>query len=67
MNTNAYSDILKKNIKVLRKMGNKILILVLDIALTHVKNKAKEFYLKSGIEIIKWLSRSPNLNLIENI
>ena len=45
----------------------RIKILVLDKAPTHVNNKAKEFCLKNGIEIIKWLARSQDLNVKENI
>ena len=67
MDTNAYLEILKKNIKVLRKMGGKKLVLVWDNAPTHVSNKAKEFYLKNGIERIEWPARSSDLNPIENI
>ena len=46
MDTNAYLEIVKKNIKILRKMSSKKLVLVWDNVPTHVSNKAKEFYLK---------------------
>ena len=67
MNTNAYSEILNKNIKVLKKMGMNKTNLIWDNAPTQVSNKAKEFFLKNGIERIEWNARSPDLNLIENI
>ena len=67
MNTNAYLEILIKNIKVFKKIGSKKLVLVWDNVPTHVNNKAKEFYLKNGIERIVWPERSPDLNQIENI
>ena len=54
MDTYAYVEILMKNIKVLKKIGSKKLILVWDNAPTHVRNKAKEFYLKNRIERIEW-------------
>ena len=44
MDTIAYLEIWKKNIKILRKMCSKILVLVWDSTSTHVNNKAKEFY-----------------------
>ena len=47
-------------------MGSKKLVLVWDNALIHVSNRAKEFYLKNGIEIIEWFESSPDLNPIEN-
>ena len=49
MDTNAYLDNLKKNIKVLMKIDSKKLVLVWDNAPTHVCNKAKEFNLKNKI------------------
>ena len=67
MDTNAYLENIKKNIKVLRKMCSKKLVLVWDNAPTHVSNKAKEFYLKNRIKRIEWPARSPDLNPIENI
>ena len=66
MDTNAYLENLKKNIQVLRKMGNKKLVLVWNNAPTHVSNKEKSF-IKKGIERIEWPARSPDLNPIENI
>ena len=67
MDTNAYLEILKKNIKVLRKMRReKKLVLEWDNAPTHVK-KRKRVLFKNGIERIKWPARSPDLNPIENI
>ena len=67
MDTNAHLEILKKNIKVLRKMGSKKLVLVWDSAPTHVSNIAKKFYLKNRIEGIEWPALSPHLNPIEKI
>ena len=46
MNTNAYLEILKKNIKVLRKICSKKLVLVRYNAQIQVNNKEKEFYLQ---------------------
>ena len=48
-------------------MGSKKLVLIWDNASTHVNNKAIEFYLKNGIEIIESSARSPDLNPIKNI
>ena len=59
--------LLKKNIKILRIIRSKKLVLVWESELTHLSNKAKEFYLKNGIEGIEWHARSPYLNPIENI
>ena len=48
-------------------MKSKKFALVWDSTPTHVNNKAKDFYLKNGIEIIVRLARSLNLNTIGGI
>ena len=48
-------------------MGSKKLVLVWDNLPNHGRNKAKEFYLKIGIERIEWRARYPHLTSIENI
>ena len=67
IDTNAYLDMLKKKIIILIENGRQNIILVWDSASTHYSNKADNFYFKSGIERIKWPTKSQDLNSKENI
>ena len=67
MDSDFYWEVLKRNIKSLKKIGGTKTILQWDNAPSHVSTKALEFYEKNKIERIEWPAKSPDLNPIENI
>ena len=67
MDSDFYWEVLKRNIKSLKKIGGTKTILQWDNAPSHVSTKALEFYEKNKIERIEWPAKSPDLNSIENI
>ena len=67
MDFDFYWEVLKRNIKSLKKIGGTKTILQWDNAPSHVSTKALEFYEKNKIERIEWPAKSPDLNPIENI
>ena len=67
MDSDFYWEVLKRNIKSLKKIGGTKTILQWYNAPSHVSTKALEFYEKNKIERIEWPAKSPDLNPIENI
>ena len=67
MDSDFYWEVLKSNIKSLKKIGGTKTILQWDNAPSHVSTKALKFYEKNKIERIEWPAKSPDLNPIENI
>ena len=67
MDSDFHWEVLKRNIKSLKKIGWTKIILQRDNAPSHVSSKAFEFYEENKIGKIERPVKSPDLNAIDNI
>ena len=67
LDSDFYWEVLKRNIKSLKKIEGTKTILQWENALSNVSSKALQFYEKNKIERIEWPDKLLDLNPIENI
>ena len=66
INSKQYIPHLAGNVPIIKLDYLEILYLQKDNASVHKSKKLKYFMMKSGISVLDWSARSPNLNIVKD-